>query len=151
MKHKKQISTIFALALIIFLGFYYGTIKTVKTIVNETEESTFIINETEDAPEAEFSVAEKLAIDASFRKEHSISIVGFKFEPETLMISKGESVIWINKDTRPHKVVAYDRTFNGDRMQPLDSYEFIFNETGEYPYFDSVWPKFGKGKIVVVE
>ena len=151
MKHKKQISTIFVLALIIFLGFYYGTIKTVKTIVNETEESTLIINQTEDIQEPEPTVAEQLAIEASFRKEHTISIVGFKFEPETLMINKGESVIWVNKDTRPHKVVAYDRTFIGDRMQPLGSYEFIFNETGEYPYFDSIWPKFGKGKIVVVE
>ena len=71
------------------------------------------------------------------------------FNPAELKVPVGTTVKWTNDDTRAHKLVAYDRTFYGERMQPGATYEFTFTEKGTYAYFDAVFPKTFKGAIIV--
>ena len=71
------------------------------------------------------------------------------FNPAELKVPIGTTVRWTNDDTRAHKLVAYDRTSYGERMQPGATYEFTFTEKGTYAYFDAVFPKTFKGAIIV--
>jgi len=38
-------------------------------------------------------------------KQHQITIVGFKFQPSELFVSKGDTIIWTNKDIAPHSIM----------------------------------------------
>ena len=83
--------------------------------------------------------------------EVMVVINNFNFYPKGIVITPGTSVTWFNNDTVPHKVVAYDRLFYGQRMGPGEKYTFTFTKEGSHSYFDAVFPKSGRGKIIVQE
>lgn len=83
--------------------------------------------------------------------EVTITIKDLRFDPEKVVISPGTTVIWVNKDTASHKVVAYDRLFYGQRMATGDRYAFTFTQEGTHRYFDAVFPKIGRGTVIVKE
>ena len=83
--------------------------------------------------------------------EVTISIHNGKFYPDNLTVSPGTTVIWDNTDSFPHKLVAYDRIFYSPRLQPGDKYSFTFTQVGTHRYFDAIFPKAGKGRIIVKE
>ncbi len=84
-------------------------------------------------------------------EEVIINIKSLRFEPDTVIISPGTTVVWVNKDSVSHKVVAYDRLFYGSRMETDDRYSFTFTKEGTHRYFDAVFPKIGRGTIIVKE
>ena len=70
------------------------------------------------------------------------AIQTFQFQPSSLEVAAGMTVIWTNGDAILHTVTAglpgaVDRRFDG----PLDgmgtTYEFTFSEPGTYAYFCS--------------
>jgi len=79
----------------------------------------------------------------------TIEIKDLRFIPDTVTITPGTKVIWINTESKPHLIVAYDRSFRGVRMQEGDTFNKTFNEIGEFTYLDAVFPKIGRGKIIV--
>jgi len=81
----------------------------------------------------------------------TITIRNLRFYPEEITVSPGTTVVWVNKDKVPHKVAAYDRVFYGPRLQPGDKYSFTFINEGTHRYFDAVFPKIGRGEIIVKE
>lgn len=87
------------------------------------------------------------------RKSGSVTVTirNLRFYPEEITISPYTTVVWINEDRVPHKMVAYDRVFYGHRMNPGDKYAFTFVNEGTHKYFDAVFPKIGRGKIIVKE
>jgi plastocyanin len=78
---------------------------------------------------------------------HAVEIKNFAFNPSEIAISKGDEVIWINKDTLVHTVSADDDSF---------SYKLIagqyatrqFNATGEFAYHCAIHTSM-KGKVIV--
>ena len=84
-------------------------------------------------------------------QEVIINIKSLRFEPDKIIISPGTTVVWVNTDSVSHKVVAYDRLFYGQRMALDDKYAFTFTQEGTHRYFDAVFPKIGRGTIIVKE
>jgi plastocyanin len=80
-----------------------------------------------------------------------VEIVDLRFDPQDIIVKTGTTVTWVNKDTSPHKIVAYDRLFYGPRLVPGESYSFTFTQEGTHKYFDAVFPKIGRGKVIVKE
>lgn len=117
-----------------------------KYIVEEIIEPGDIIpEETAEIPTVE-SGEEKEVIN-----QVTIVINNLRFYPKNLTISPGTTVTWVNNDTVPHQVVAYDRVFYGPRLEPGDKYSFTFTTERSHKYFDAVFPKMGRGAIVVQE
>ena len=81
-------------------------------------------------------------------KEAIVEIRYNKLYPEKIVIEPGTTVIWINKDTKAHKISATNREFYGPRMQPDDRYEYTFYNTGTYNYNDVIF-KYIEGSIEV--
>jgi len=83
-----------------------------------------------------------------------VTIQNFAFNPATLTIKAGTTVIWENKDSTTHDVtndakgtVAEGQLFDID-MEPGQSGNHTFAEAGEYPYHCNIHPSM-TGKIVV--
>lgn len=86
-----------------------------------------------------------------------VEITETGFVPQTIRIKKGESVTWINKDSKPHQVAA-DPHPTGDLLpslkgeEPLlqeEQYTAIFEKTGTFTYHDYLDPVGYQATIIV--
>ena len=69
------------------------------------------------------------------------------FNPSTLKIKRGESVLWSNEDSAAHTVTSGsidgggpDGNFDSSLFMAGNTFSFKFDQRGEYPYFDMVHP-----------
>ncbi len=77
---------------------------------------------------------------------NTVRIVNFAFEPATLTVKTGTTVVWINEDSAPHKIKS--DVFNSQNMKRADSFSQTFPEAGVYEYICDIHPSM-TGKIVV--
>jgi plastocyanin len=79
------------------------------------------------------------------------------YDPEDVESAVGSMITWINDDTAPHTVTsgiveddvpAPDGGFDSGMMEPGDSFPFVFDQVGEYPYYCTVHP-WMTGKVTV--
>ncbi len=75
-----------------------------------------------------------------------VKMEGFAFNPDSVAISPGDTVKWINMDSARHDVSGSD--FKSNMLQKGDSYEHQFTKSGIYDYVCSVHPNM-KGTIIV--
>ena len=77
---------------------------------------------------------------------NTVRMVDFAFEPETLTVKVGTTVIWVNEDSAAHKIKS--STFNSQNMKRADSFSQTFSEPGVYEYICDIHPSM-TGKITV--
>jgi len=72
----------------------------------------------------------------------TVTIVEFRFEPAAVIIEKGASLTWINKDSVNHQI-----SFNSGPLNPMspilkpgDSWRATFLEVGDFPYNCTFYP-----------
>ncbi|UCD19752.1 MAG: T9SS type A sorting domain-containing protein [candidate division WOR-3 bacterium] len=75
-----------------------------------------------------------------FGAVHQVDMVGLTFVPDTLSISEGDSVLWVNASALFHTTTSgTDGVPNGywdsGLMSPNDSFVFHFDSAGVFPYF----------------
>lgn len=81
------------------------------------------------------------------------------FTPEVILVKKGTSVTWINKDSLPHQVTTDPYPTNdglpgfdsGEPLMTRDSYTFTFEKVGKFTYHDNLNPRSFQGTIIVEE
>ena len=78
---------------------------------------------------------------------HTVVIDGLKYEPETLTVKRGETVVWVNKDPFPHTVTVKG-AFDSHDIAAGKSWKFTPRKTGEYAYICTLHPNM-KGTIKV--
>jgi len=127
-------------------------------VENETEDE---INETvdeesasanEESGEQETEVEEELADNM-----HKIIIQDLKLLPKEIIIKKGDTVIWENKDQyetegqTKHLVAAHDNEFRSGILVFGDKFEHTFNNEGTFTYIDVFYKDRNdlRGKIIV--
>jgi plastocyanin len=72
------------------------------------------------------------------------------YDPDPVEISVGDTVTWTNDDSTPHTITSgsngqpdgkFDSSPNmNPLMAPGDTFEHIFTEAGEYPYYCALHP-----------
>jgi plastocyanin len=77
-----------------------------------------------------------------------VDIRNFQFQPATLTVAAGTTVMWKNDDGSAHSVAAQDGSFRSDPLDTKDSYSFTFGKPGTYVYGCTFHPMM-LGKIVV--
>ncbi len=65
---------------------------------------------------------------------HTVLIDGTRFEPETLTVRAGDTVIWINNDPFPHTATAVAGAFDSESIAPNKSWEYTTKRAGVFPY-----------------
>lgn len=81
----------------------------------------------------------------------------FKFDPASIVLEVGDSVKWMNADTRRHLMSSVPGTGAGDQLEifcpeffPEKSCEHTFNTPGRYPYFCFIHRQM-VGEVIVLE
>ena len=77
---------------------------------------------------------------------YAVSIINFSFNPGTLNINKGDTVVWTDNDSVPHQVAGAN--FTGPVMSHGSTYTQTFNESGTVDYHCNIHPSM-KGTIIV--
>lgn len=82
---------------------------------------------------------------------HSVDITRLGFSPNRVVLEFGDTVVWTNKDSTPHQVVADQGAFPASPvLQANQTYSFTFARSGTFGYRDSFNQK-EKGTVVVRE
>jgi plastocyanin len=73
---------------------------------------------------------------------HQVDMVNFAFDPESLSVEAGDTVLWINQSSTTHTTTSGnpstctpDGIWDSGSMAPDDSFTYDFDTPGEYPYF----------------
>jgi plastocyanin len=78
---------------------------------------------------------------------HTVVIQGLKNVPETLVVKRGDTIRWINKDPFPHTVTAKG-VFDSGSIAPEGSWRYTATITGEFSYTCTFHPNM-KGTLRV--
>jgi plastocyanin len=89
-----------------------------------------------------------VAISGCTSQSSTVTIQNMVFTPSTLHIPGGTTVIWINKDNTAHHVVSDTGLFDSGILATGDSFNYTFNQAGDYSYHCSIHPSM-VGIIVV--
>jgi plastocyanin len=79
---------------------------------------------------------------------HTVVIVAMKFEPESLTVKPGDTIVWINKDFFPHTATAEDRSFDSRDIGTNKSWKYVAKKDGTFPYICTLHPTM-KGTLTV--
>jgi plastocyanin len=72
--------------------------------------------------------------------EQVVVIEGTRFDPETLNVKMGDSIIWINKDPFPHTATSTTGEFDSHEIAAGESWKFTPRKTGLFPYVCALHP-----------
>ncbi|MEI6530417.1 MAG: cupredoxin domain-containing protein [bacterium] len=74
--------------------------------------------------------------------EPTVTIVEFRFEPAAVIIEKGSSLTWINKDSVNHQISFKSGPLNpmSPILKPGESWRATFLEVGDFPYNCTFYP-----------
>ena len=67
-------------------------------------------------------------------KTHTVTIEGMRFQPESLTVARGDTVVWVNKDLVPHTATSEAGSFDSQIIQADKSWRFTAKKKGEFPY-----------------
>lgn len=87
------------------------------------------------------------ASSASASRSVTVTIKGFKFKPATINVSRGDRVVWVNRDRVPHTATRRG-SFDTGRIKSGGAVAVRFNSRGTYRYICSLHPEM-TGKVVV--
>ena len=78
----------------------------------------------------------------------AVTIDNFNFNPATLTVAAGSTVVWTNQDDVPHTVTSDENVFGSSALDTGEKFEFKFTKAGTFSYYCKVHPKM-TGKVVV--
>ena len=79
---------------------------------------------------------------------HQVVITGFKFVPEELKVSLGDTVTWVNKDSVPHNVINSNDQNEAVSTDLLSGEKYTFVVKDSLTYECGFHPSM-KGKLLI--
>ena len=64
----------------------------------------------------------------------AVTIVDFSFDPDTITVEVGDTVVWTNEDSARHNVAADDDSFASDNLAEGETFSHTFEEAGTFDY-----------------
>lgn len=82
-------------------------------------------------------------------KTHTVTIDASRFEPATLDVAPGDTVIWRNVDLFPHTATSRLGVFNSKEIAPGKTWKYVIPKKGRlFEYFCELHPTM-KGSLRV--
>jgi plastocyanin len=91
-----------------------------------------------------FVILAPMGVLGEVQRTHEVLVLQdtFRFSPEVVHIAAGDTVKWVNHDTRKHQFASVPGSgptdaleFLCDEVNPEQACDHIFKSSGEYPYF----------------
>jgi plastocyanin len=67
-------------------------------------------------------------------KTHTVVMTGVAFEPASLTVASGDSVVWVNKDPFPHTATSKAGNFDSQSIASGESWKYVAQKKGDFPY-----------------
>ena len=80
------------------------------------------------------------ATDRAESKTHTVTIEGMRFQPEVLTVSRGDTIVWVNKDLVPHTATSKAGGFDSKTIQADESWTYTPPTRGDYAYICTFHP-----------
>lgn len=137
---KMQFATLPAVACLSLVTFVAGAAFTAPAAAQATAEP----------PAAQATAEPPAASTKAAHKTHVVTMSHkFTYDPLTLVVNVGDTIIWKNTDLYQHTVTSVDRTsFNSSIMNPGKSWRYKAVKAGTYNYFCALHPNM-KGTLIV--
>jgi plastocyanin len=100
------------------------------------------------SPTRVWTAATGTAAAEAITKTVTVTIGNFTFAPETITVSPGTMVTWVNQDDIPHTIVEKDRKFKSHPLDTDERFSYTFTAPGVIEYYCSLHPRMA-GRIVV--
>jgi len=71
---------------------------------------------------------------------HTITIDGTRFQPDTLTVKLGDSIVWVNKDPFPHTATANGGEFDSKAIAVGKSWKYKPAKRGDFNYVCTFHP-----------
>ena len=68
-------------------------------------------------------------------RAYAVTITNFVFQPATLRIAPGDTVVWKNTDIVPHTATARDGAFDSKTIDGGANWRWVATATGSHPYY----------------
>ena len=65
---------------------------------------------------------------------------GFAYEPASISVPAGTTVVWSNNDIVPHTVTARDGLFDSGSISRNDTFSYTFEQPGVIDYYCKFHP-----------
>lgn len=72
-------------------------------------------------------------LQASAQGANKVTVTDFKFEPKTLTVNEGDTVVWDNKEGL-HTIKSDTEAFVSKNLKAGESFSYQFTKAGKYPY-----------------
>jgi plastocyanin len=106
----------------------------------------------ESTPEAGTPAASVPAESPTASDTVMINMFDDRFEPKSLTIKAGQTVVWVNNGADWHSVAAFDASFESDQIAPGETFSHTFTTPGIYKFICKHHARHGMiGEIVVTE
>jgi len=79
--------------------------------------------------------------------KHIVQIQGARFEPDTIEVSRGDTIVWVNHDPYPHTVTA-PGVFDSHSIAAGGKWQYVARKAGDFPYVCTLHPNM-KGMLRV--
>jgi len=73
-------------------------------------------------------------------KTHTVTMENMRFQPETLTVARGDTIVWINKDLVPHTATSTTGGFDSQLVEAEKSWTFTARKKGEFAYVCTFHP-----------
>jgi plastocyanin len=67
-------------------------------------------------------------------RAHTVTIERMRFEPQSLVVAPGDTIVWINKDLVPHTATSRTAGFDSKAIQANASWKYTVKKKGRYDY-----------------
>jgi plastocyanin len=73
-------------------------------------------------------------------RTHTVTMENMRFQPQSLTVGRGDTIVWVNKDLVPHTATSKAAGFDSQVIQAETSWRFTVQETGDFPYLCTFHP-----------
>lgn len=151
---KIKIYTLFFILALVFIVACTPQQKTTgNSIYTPNEQDTQINNPPVDNPPSsnvpvpDNEDVEEMIVD-NIIEDVEIEIEDFKYNPSTITISKGTTIVWKQRDSTKHTVTSDNNLFDSGLLSKDETWSYTFNEAGVFEYHCKPHT-YMKGKIIV--
>jgi len=76
----------------------------------------------------------------AYAETRVVKIENMQFNPSTIIVHRGDRVVWQNQDLYAHSATAEARRFDSGNIAPNGSWSYEASKTGRYTYGCSLHP-----------
>ena len=73
-------------------------------------------------------------------KTHTVMMENMRFQPESVTVARGDTVVWVNKDLVPHTATSKAGGFDSEMVQAEESWRVSLWKEGDFAYVCTFHP-----------